>query len=585
MAEYDERYEGNGEEEEERLHNSHSRPDSSPPPPDPTNDDLPDSKSHHGSREYDRESSRSREKEREKGREKDRKRDKGRDRDRDRERSKDRERDRDGEKERDRDRDHHHRDRHRDRSERRERGRDRDDDDYYRSRDYDRRRDYDREDRHRRRSRSRSGSHSRARSEHRSRSRSRSRSKSKRTSGFDMAPPASAMLAGASAVAGQITGANPAIPGMFPNMFPLATSQMQPFSALPVMPVQAMTQQATRHARRVYVGGLPPTANEQSVATFFSQVMAKIGGNTAGPGDAVVNVYINHDKKFAFVEMRSVEEASNAMALDGIIFEGAPVKVRRPTDYNPSLAATLGPSQPNPNLNLGAVGLTPGSAGGLDGPDRIFVGGLPYYFTETQIRELLETFGPLRGFDLVKDRETGNSKGYAFCVYQDLAVTDIACAALNGIKMGDKTLTVRRANQGANPQQPKPEQESILMHAQQQIALQKLMLQPALVATKVVCLTHAVSSDELKDDEDYEEILDDMRQECSKFGTLVNVVIPRPQPNGEATPGVGKVFLEYVDVDGATKARAGLNGRKFGGNQVVAVFYPENKFAQGDYEG
>ena len=141
--------------------------------------------------------------------------------------------------------------------------------------------------------------------------------------------------------------------------------------------------------------------------------------------------------------MRSVEEASNAMALDGIIFEvfhfnfvqrqirinicvllpitgevntfydidffnlfsllqGAPVKVRRPSDYNPSLAATLGPSQPNPNLNLAAVGLTPGSAGGLEGPDRIFVGGLPYYFTETQIRELLETFGPLRG--LVRDR-------------------------------------------------------------------------------------------------------------------------------------------------------------------------------------
>jgi hypothetical protein len=36
--------------------------------------------------------------------------------------------------------------------------------------------------------------------------------------------------------------------------------------------------------------------------------------------------------------------------------------------------------------------------------------------------------------------------------------------------MGDKTLTVRRANQGTT--QPKPEQESILMHAQQQIALQ-----------------------------------------------------------------------------------------------------------------
>jgi splicing factor U2AF subunit len=301
---------------------------------------------------------------------------------------------------------------------------------------------------------------------------------------------------------------------MFPNMLPMGVGQFNPLVIQP----QAMTQQATRHARRVYVGGLPPTANEQSVAIYFNQVMAAIGGNTAGPGDAVLNVYINHDKKFAFVEMRSVEEASNAMALDGILFEGAPVKVRRPTDYNPSLAAALGPSQPSPNLNLAAVGLTPGSAGGLEGPDRIFVGGLPYYFTEAQVRELLESFGPLRGFDLVKDRETGNSKGYAFCVYQDLNVTDIACAALNGIKMGDKTLTVRRANQGAA--QPRPEQESILLQAQQQVQLQKLVYQVGALPTKVVCLTQVVSADELKDDEEYEDIMEDMRLEAGKYGNF-----------------------------------------------------------------
>lgn len=44
-------------------------------------------------------------------------------------------------------------------------------------------------------------------------------------------------------------------------------------------------------------------------------------------GDSVVNVYINHEKKFAFVEMRTVEEASNAMALDGIIFEASTCKL------------------------------------------------------------------------------------------------------------------------------------------------------------------------------------------------------------------------------------------------------------------
>ena len=38
-------------------------------------------------------------------------------------------------------------------------------------------------------------------------------------------------------------------------------------------------------------------------------------------GDSGVNVYINHEKKLAFVEMRSVKEASNDMALDGINFQ------------------------------------------------------------------------------------------------------------------------------------------------------------------------------------------------------------------------------------------------------------------------
>ncbi|XP_058069084.1 splicing factor U2af large subunit B-like isoform X2 [Magnolia sinica] len=550
MAEYNGRYDGDG-----KGYGGNS-------------EDHSDSKSQHGSREYERDSGKSRDREREKEKEKDRERDMDRDRDRER------------------DRDRHRSDHYRDRSDRRGRGRDRlDNRDYHRSRDHERRRDFDRDrdGRHGHRSQSRST----GKSDHRSKSRSRSRSKSKRVSGFDMAPPGSAMMAGAgaavaaaAAAAGQLTGAPPSIPGMFPNMFPLGGGQ---FGALPVMPVQAMTQQATRHARRVYVGGLSPAANEQSVATFFSQVMAAIGGNTAGPGDAVVNVYINHEKKFAFVEMRSVEEASNAMALDGIIFEGAPVKVRRPSDYNPSLAAALGPSQPNPNLNLAAVGLKPGSAGGLEGPDRVFVGGLPYYFTEAQIRELLESFGPLRGFDLVKDRETGNSKGYAFCVYQDLSVTDIACAALNGIKMGDKTLTVRRANQGTV--QPRPEQENILFQAQQQVALQRLVFQAGSLPTKVICLTQVVTADELRDDEEYEEIMEDMRGEGGRYGTLVNVVIPRPIPTGEPSPGVGKVFLEYADTDGAMKAREGLNGRKFGGNIVVAVFYPEDKFQQGDYDG
>jgi len=50
-------------------------------------------------------------------------------------------------------------------------------------------------------------------------------------------------------------------------------------------------------------------------------------------------------------------------------------------------------------------------AGLADAAERIFVGGLPYFLTDDQCRELLASFGQLKSFDLVKDRETGNSKG------------------------------------------------------------------------------------------------------------------------------------------------------------------------------
>eukprot|EP00983_Pelagomonas_calceolata_P107636 1159367-Pelagomonas_calceolata.AAC.7 len=43
-----------------------------------------------------------------------------------------------------------------------------------------------------------------------------------------------------------------------------------------------------------------------------------------------------------------------------------------------------------------------------------------------QVRELLQAFGPLKSYNLVTDRDTGASKGYAFCEYANPDMTEVA---------------------------------------------------------------------------------------------------------------------------------------------------------------
>ncbi len=58
---------------------------------------------------------------------------------------------------------------------------------------------------------------------------------------------------------------------------------------------------------------------------------------------------------------------------------------------------------------------------------------------------MLLPFGALKAFNLVMDKTTGNSKGYAFCEYGDTNCTDYVIQNLNGKPIGTKFLTVKRA--------------------------------------------------------------------------------------------------------------------------------------------
>jgi len=183
------------------------------------------------------------------------------------------------------------------------------------------------------------------------------------------------------------------------------------------------------------------------------------------------------------------------------------------------------------------------------------------------------SFGPLKAFNLVKDSATGLSKGYAFCEYLDVTVTDIACQGLNGMQLGDKKLIVQRASVGAKNAANQPAV---------QIQIPGLNLNISQAATEVLCLMNMVVPEELEDEEEYEEILDDVRDECGKYGRVKSIEIPRPI-KGIEVPGCGKIFVEYHSNEECIRAQQTLAGRKFSNRVVVTSFFDPDKYHRREF--
>ncbi len=76
---------------------------------------------------------------------------------------------------------------------------------------------------------------------------------------------------------------------------------------------------------------------------------------------------------------------------------------------------------------------------------RIYVGNLPYTVTNEELAQLFAPYGQVGDVHVVMDRDTGRSKGFGFVELADDAAARRAIAELNGIPMGERTLTVNEA--------------------------------------------------------------------------------------------------------------------------------------------
>jgi RNA recognition motif-containing protein len=75
----------------------------------------------------------------------------------------------------------------------------------------------------------------------------------------------------------------------------------------------------------------------------------------------------------------------------------------------------------------------------------IFVGNLDFGATESSIRALFESYGTVDRVNLVTDRDTGRSRGFAFVEMTDASQADQAIAALNGYQVDGRALNVNEA--------------------------------------------------------------------------------------------------------------------------------------------
>lgn len=76
---------------------------------------------------------------------------------------------------------------------------------------------------------------------------------------------------------------------------------------------------------------------------------------------------------------------------------------------------------------------------------KIYVGGLPYSTSETQLQDLFAQHGTVESVKVITDRYTGQSRGFGFVEMASSEEANTAITALNGTQLEGRTLTVNEA--------------------------------------------------------------------------------------------------------------------------------------------
>lgn len=78
---------------------------------------------------------------------------------------------------------------------------------------------------------------------------------------------------------------------------------------------------------------------------------------------------------------------------------------------------------------------------------KLFIGGLAWHTDENALRQKFEEFGQVEEAVVVKDRDTGRSRGFGFVRYGQESEADAAIQAMNNIEFDGRTIRVDKASE------------------------------------------------------------------------------------------------------------------------------------------
>nr|CAB3502086.1 unnamed protein product [Digitaria exilis] len=267
--------------------------------------------------------------------------------------------------------------------------------------------------------------------------------------------------------------------------------------------------QATRPLRSLHIENLPDSATEDMLIDCLNDFLLSTGVKYNQRSKPCLSCTINKEKRQAFAEFLTPEDATAALSFDGRSLNGSALRIRRPKDYVEMVNAA--PKKPAEETVLISDVVA-------DSPHKIFIAGIAGVISSEMLMEIVSAFGPLAAYRFIFSDELGGP--CAFLEYADRSITSKACAGLNGMKIGGCVLTavhvfpnppVEAANE-ASPFYGIPDNAKSLLEE----------------PTKVLQLKDMFDREEymLLSKSELEETLEDVRIECTRFGAVksVNVV-------------------------------------------------------------